>query len=272
MGYVRKSLIALLMWVGVVIWLLPFFNVWCIVNPVITINKVSTEESNKINTTVTNINDEIKDQVGLSSNFLKKSYSSSKERYSITIDMATYKTLSQARKQEVMQITLEYVSNSNMSSTNRTKIYNFIAEEDTSTSNLVRQLSTDVTADFADAYTMFKPFSGWVGIILGILSLAIFLCIGFTIIIDIAFITIPAIQWFLQSTGKNDKPKFVSLEAINAIKVAESGTTYKNPMGIYMGSKIKQLIALFICLLYLVSGKLYAVIAWCMDYFNGFLI
>lgn len=270
MGYLRKSLIALLMWVGVVVWLLPFFNVWCIVNPVITITKVSAGEEEKIDTTIKNINDELKSEVGLSSNFFKGDCAG--KRYSLTMDMTTYKTLSQARKQKVMQISLELVSNSQISSTNRTKIYNFIAGEDTSTSNLVRQLSTDVTADFADAYTYFKPFSGWVGIILGILSLAIFLCIGFTIIIDIAFITIPTIQWFLQSTGKNDKPKFVSLEAINAIKVAESGTTYKNPMGIYMGSKIKQLIALFICLLYLVSGKLYVVIAWCMDYFNGFLI
>ena len=46
---------------------------------------------------------------------------------------------------------------------------------DKSTSNLVRQLSNDVDADFAGAYMTFKPFTGVVGWILGLICLSIFM-------------------------------------------------------------------------------------------------
>ena len=50
-----------------------------------------------------------------------------------------------------------------------------------------------------------------------------------------------------------------------------SGTEYINPMGYYLKHKVKLLIALGICLLNLVSGKIYYLMAQIIDLFQGWL-
>ena len=170
-----------------------------------------------------------------------------------------------------MQVALDTIYNSNVSKTNRNKIYNALCKQDEPTSALVRQLSEDVNADFAGAYKYFKPFSGPLGVVLGLLTLAIFVILGLTLVIDIAFITLPFVQSCL--LNNDGKAKFVSIEAVNAVKEQESksGSEYVNPIGIYLKSKTKQYIAIFICILYLMSGKIFSLLARFMDYFSGIL-
>ena len=282
----KKYLIALLILLGVVL-LLPFLNVYGSANPVISIGNPTQKDTSSIKDYCNNVNSEIRSQFGYKSKnegvaqFLTYSeknkgtlsgsiYSGSVD---ITIDMSAYKNLGQLEKQKTMQIALSLVDKSNISRTNINKIYNGIADLDVSTSSLVRQLSNDVDADFADAYSMFKPFSGVVGTILGVLALTIFILLALTIIIDLAYINIPGVQLALSKTSKGEKPKLVSLEAYKAIQEAESnaGSEYVNPLSFYFKSKTKQFIALGICLLYLVSGKIFILIANIMDYFQGFL-
>jgi hypothetical protein len=173
-----------------------------------------------------------------------------------------------------MTIALDTINNSQISKMNKTKLYNKVAELDESVSSLVRQLSDDVKADFASGYNMFKPFSGVLGTILGVLCLAIFIMLGLTIIIDIAFITLPFLQIALTDRiEQKKKVSIVSNEAVKAVEAAHnsSGTEYINPMGYYLKHKVKQLIALGICLLYLVSGKIYYLMAQIIDLFQGWL-
>ena len=68
-------------------------------------------------------------------------------------------------------------------------------------------------------------------------------------------------------------PTVCAEEAIKAVEAAHnsSGTEYINPMGYYLKHKVKQLIALGICLLYLVSGKIYYLMAEIIDLFQGWL-
>jgi hypothetical protein len=269
---------------GVVVWLSPNLVVSAdTTNPVISIvsppSQDGTASSGFIKTAVDNINSTIhinnlmlsNDSAVADPNFLTYNYDSAAKTVNITINMNDYNKLSSKNKQAVMQYALDGIYNSQISKTNRNKIYNALCKQDETTSSLVRQLSTDVTADFGHAYEYFKPFSGPLGVVLGIIAFVIFILLGFTLLLDIAYITLPFLQGWLTKT--DGTARLVSIEATNAVKEQESkaGSEYVNPLGIYLKSKIKQYIAIFICLLYLLSGQIYTLLANFMDYFSGLL-
>lgn len=244
--------------------LFPFLNVCCGANPRITISEPPDGDKGKMKDLVNQVNK----MSDVKFDFL--TYNSDSGNVTIEINMAEYKDLSQKGRQRLMQLTLSTVQNSGVSRINRNKIYNFIADEDVAVSSLVRQLSDDVRADFAGAYSYFKPFGSGLGIILGVLVLAIMAALGLTIVIDLSYITIPWVQLAFEEK-KHEKPWGVSIEAWKAVEEAESkpGSDYVNPLSVYFRSKSKQMVAISLCLLYLVSGQLYNFIADVMDYFRG---
>ena len=63
------------------------------------------------------------------------------------------------------------------------------------------------------------------------------------------------------------KPPFVSLEAWESYK--EASVTHQNILGLFFRKKAGQMIVLGICVLYLVSGNLFALVAKIVDYFQG---
>lgn len=270
--------VALFLIMGVVLGLSPIFSIQtsAVTNPSITITNVVAGDAHasggKIAETCKSINNDLKDDYGWESDFLTYSYDATAVSCTVTVNMSKYKKLSNQVKQDTMQVALDGIYNSDISRTAKNKLYNEICALDETTSALVRELSTDVTADYAKAYSWFKPFSGWVGWILGVLCLAIFVLIGLTLVVDIAYITIPIVQLWL--TAKDDsKAKFVSVEAFSAVKeqYSKAGQTHVSAMGVYLRLKTKQFVALFICLLYLMSGKIYVLLASIMDYFRGVL-
>lgn len=191
----------------------------------------------------------------------------------LTLDIHTYfEELSTDERKEVMETALTTVNSSNnISSRAKTRIYNFIANQDEVVTSMVKQLSTDVNADFATAYSWFKPFTGGISTILGFMCFAIFIFLAFTIVVDLAFLAIPAVTVFC--TKENGERRFVSKEAAFAMAEAErepnSGKSY---FSIYARKKILQFAVLAICLLYLVTGKIYLLISWFIDAYQGFLI
>lgn len=285
----RKNILALVLLImGVVFWLSPNLVVSADTsNPVISIVNPPSQDANAsggfiadmcldVNSAIHNKNIFKAEKIAGSTveadkDFLTFSFDSSANVANISINMTAYNKLSTKVKQEVMQTSLDTVYNSSISKTNKNKIYNALCKQDEPTSALVRQLSDDVTADFGNAYKYFRPFSGPLGVFLGCAVLIIFVILALTLLFDIAYITLPFVQEALPE--ENGKVRFVSIEASNAIKEQESkaGTEYINPLGIYLKSKVKQYIAIFICLLYLMSGKIFSVMANFMDYFNGFL-
>lgn len=187
---------------------------------------------------------------------------------SIYINKQGYNKLSADEKQEVMAAALSCARNITTTQL-RLKVYNFIADQDTSTSSLVRQLSNDVDADFATAYSWFKPFSGGVSTFLGLMTLGIFITLTCMITVDLAYLVIPPFRQVLDKDGK-EKPNFISNEAFKATLEAEKDNlSYKSSMALYFKHKTVQLIVIAICLLYLVSGKIYSLVAWFIDAFSG---
>lgn len=281
----RQNILALVLLImGVVFWLSPNLVVSADTsNPVISIVNPPSQDANASGGFVAdmclNVNSAIHDKnifkaetkAVADTDFLTFSFDSSSNVANISINMTAYNKLGTKAKQEVMQTSLDTIYNSSISKTNKNKIYNALCKQDEPTSSLVRQLSDDVTADFGNAYKYFRPFSGPLGVFLGCAVMVIFVILALTLLFDIAYITLPFIQNALPED--NGRVRFISLEASNAVKEQESksGTEYVNPLGIYLKSKVKQYIAMFICLLYLMSGKIFSVMANFMDYFNGFL-
>ena len=255
--------IALLM--GVVV-ILPSFRVNAgIINPVLELNS-----SAGLDELCTNVNS-ISQEVACFDFITQGTTTSGKTK--ITLDMITYSSdaLTSSERQDIMETALTTINDSNsISGQSKTRLYNFIANQDTATASLVRQLSNDVNADFATAYSWFKPFTGTISTLLGISALVIFTALAFMIIVDLSYLTIPLVRYWL--TKDDGKARFVSNEAKIAIEEAEkdssSGKTY---LGVYLKRKSVQLAILSICLLYLVGGKIYVLIGYIIDSFQGFL-
>lgn len=189
----------------------------------------------------------------------------------ITFFKSKYNLLSESEyKKQIMKGVLEIINkDTSMSSRDRNRLYSFIENEDVATSALVRQLSEDVSGDYATAYTWFKPFSGTVSTVMALLCMVIFICIAFTIIVDLAYLAIPAFRLFLDKTD-NTKPKFISNEAFMSIKEAESDkNVYRSYLALYFKHKTFSMFLLCITLLYLISGKVYVLIAWVLDVLSG---
>lgn len=197
-------------------------------------------------------------------------YESHTDVINITFNWSEYRKLDQKDKMALMKTALISVDEYTMSEMSKNKIYNFICKHDESTASMVRQLSNDVNADFARAYSLFKPFSGTVGIILGLFSIIIFVCLTFMVLIDISYIVLPVVRNALTQT--EGKPKFVSMEAWYAVKETDASVNeYKSTINIYFKHKISQFVIIGICLLYLLSGKIYLLIGNFMDMLRGFI-
>lgn len=277
MKSLKKKVFALLIALGVVLSWLPLLVYGDSADPRITLMNQKTGEITRIDKTFSALNSKIKDEVDrVNFDFVTYSKTKSTDGQDVTITMALtqYKELEQQEKQDCMQIALETISNSDISAINRTKIYNFIADNDTSVSALVRQLSDDVSSDYSSAYSLFRPFTGVLGTILGVISILLFALIGVTVVTDLVYLTIPIVTDTLNNnTNGESKPKFVSIEAWQAVRTAEqsNGATTKTCLGIYLKLKLKTFIALFVLLLYMTSGKLFDLIASIMNYFQGFV-
>lgn len=244
-------------------------------NPVCTITDAQNDES-KIKTWISTCNSTLYNS-HLNIYFLEATsqpQSNGVVNLDIRVNMQDYNEFTTKEQQEIYTIVFATLSDSVMSKTSRNKIYNFISAQDKSVSSLVRQLSDDTQADFYTAYQWWKPFTGPVSTFLAFVSILIMVLLGITMVLDLAFLTIPAFTMFCMTTTKKEKPAIVSTEAFTAMQQSEAsvGNGYQSSVGIYFRLKAKQLIAIAICLLYLVSGQLWDVIVWFVDLFRGMLI
>lgn len=266
MKHLWKGIVALLISWGVVLGLSPFL-VMGASNPTSVISDVSVAEIDAITNAIDSINDDL-DREGFNIVYLT---AENRGGYTIavTINVLEYSDFKESSKQDIMEIALEGILNSNISRTNRNKLYNFIADTDSATANLLRNLGSDVRVDLGQAYNMIRPMSGWLGTLLAALAIGLMLFLGVTLIIDTAWLTIPILQSILPGDG-DKKPKFISAEAFKSLKAAYDGSSYKNPLLIYIRSKVGHVIAVSLCVLYLSSGLLFSALGSLIDKFSGF--
>lgn len=151
-------------------------------------------------------------------------------------------------------------------------------------SQLVTTLMSQTKPDFVTANRIYAPFSGTVGTILGVIAILIMAFLAITMVLDLAYIAIPAFQVFIGGEGGNGqggdrKKSIISNEAIEAVQMAaggqggggQSGNSNKLAVSIYFKKRVLMLIVLCICLLYLVSGNIFALVGALIDLLSGFL-
>ena len=201
--------------------------------------------------------------------FLIYKYDSRGDLCNIEINMMQFNALKTIKqKNEVMTLVMGELESSHISELNKTKIFSELnALTDTVTQNM-GQIKDTFNLDYARAARWFKPFQGPIGIILGLLCILIFVLLTLTLLLDVAFISLP----MAQSIGiKPDGSRrcFVSSEAYNAIKeqASKEGHEYVNPLSIYMRHKVVQIFILSFCIVYIFSDKIFDVVAWFIDLF-----
>lgn len=148
-------------------------------------------------------------------------------------------------------------------------------------SKFMTVLLQETKPDFVAANAIWKPFAGPVGVILGLGAVIIMSLIGVVIVADIAYIALPPVRIFAAEEGQGGKKSIrsflFSYEAINAVRIAESGGgnggsgESKQALGIYFKRRVWMLIILGICLMYLVNGQIYTLVGWILDLVSGFL-
>lgn len=127
-------------------------------------------------------------------------------------------------------------------------------------------------ADIAGAMSWFAPFSGVVGLILGVGVVIIMVLLIFSTIMDLVYIGIPMAQLAMNSkAGKEDKehPFGVSIDAVKVVQEKNEGTAGGNVYLKYFKRRILTYIILAICILYLVSGSLGGLISALLDMVGG---
>lgn len=185
------------------------------------------------------------------------------DNVSVTLDDTGYASLTNKNKKKLMSYALTCVSKSQMDTRNKGNLYNFLEEQDEATAALTRELSEDVSSDFASAMIWFRPFNGPINTLLGILAIIIFAFTGLSTIVDIAYLVLPMFRMMCDKTD-GSRPKYISYEAFNTVQQAEAEKR-GNYLGLYLKNRTGMLFMLCICLGYLCSGQIYEFIGNIID-------
>ena len=151
-------------------------------------------------------------------------------------------------------------------------------------STLLASILQNTKPDFVTANRWYKPFSGPVSSVIGLLCILIVALLGLSMALDIFYITIPFVQLALDdndSDGNNNSrlSKLVSSSARSAVKTqvdgggsgGQSGSYNKSALATYAKGRWKEMLLLGVCLLYLVSGNIYSLVSQFINLMSGFL-
>ena len=201
---------------------------------------------------------------------LKQLRTASGNSEKVFINKTAYIKLKTEEKKNVMAGTLDYIKESNLGGRDRSRLYNFVEEQDEGTAMVVRQLSTDVSTDLATANSILRPFTGPFSTFLGVACIIIFISLTLAVTIDLLFLTIPMFQAFVMRND-NVRPKYISQEAWDALLVVESnlGNGQASSLwGIYLKSRMKSMFIVGLTLAYLIGGEVFDLAMWIVDFFR----
>lgn len=202
------------------------------------------------------------------------------DQYVYTINEDNFNRLSNSAKTSFVSDIVEYSSaveesNPNVSESTVDRWWKDLQSQEGVGSKFMMEILKNTKPDFVSANRIYKPFSGPVGIALGLGSVLICALLGVSIVLDIFYITIPPFRMFSEGSSNGKKgftSHLISHHAETAVKEAEGGNGgSKQPLAIYFKLQAFQMIILGICLLYLVSGQLYTLVGWILDLLRGFL-
>lgn len=258
---IKVTLLTLIMGVAI---MLPFLNAEASnISPSIVLSTRT-----NVSSTVSSINSYIKKgDFSLKFDFLSvKNESGSGCR--VTVNKESYGRLSFDEKRRVMETTLETISKSAIPAKDRTLLYNFIMKQDEPVTSVLRDLSHDVRTDYVNAMSWFKPFSGGVATFFGFAVIIIFVTFSITVVLDIAWLVIPILNAVI-SPADGSKPRIITVAAFKSFKEAEASARYKDVLFLYAKRRVGTVVILAVCIGYLMSGQIYALLSFVIDVVLG---
>lgn len=186
----------------------------------------------------------------------------------LTFSNRKYNELDLEEKRNFMEAALKMTKECRLGPQIKNKVYNFIEQQDSTTSAAVKYLKSDAQADFVSAKAWFRPFGSVFGVLMGIVCLLIFLFLGASIVFDIAYLVIPGFQAIVERGEEHKRPFGISREAWKTQQELESASVYRNPIGTYCKRRIGLIILCSICLGYVISGAIYDVLSLFIDAFT----
>lgn len=157
-------------------------------------------------------------------------------------------------RRDLINSALKQVKEAKMTPKGRNKLYNFISGQDSGASKVANRLNTDVRPDLVTGKKWFAPFNNWFTTLLGVVALGVFIATGISVVVDIAYITVPMFRYKYDES--DFKLKWVSPESFSSVMEGDK----KIPIGVYLKRRSVVLILMMVSLAYLASGFLYDVL------------
>ena len=186
-----------------------------------------------------------------------------------------YSVLNGAEKKKYMEYALNYIRNSSVNTNNRVKVYNFVSDQDSAVSNVVRELSGNVHADFLSGWSVIRPFTGSLNFFLGVFVWLVLISFMLRLVLDMLFLAeVPLFDLWMSSGGsvksskRSNKPFMLTQTAWNVHleNIDESSSTR---LSIYFGKSLVSLLIIGFMIVYLISGKIFDIVLTVVQMLSG---
>ena len=185
----------------------------------------------------------------------------------IYFDNNAYQGLYINDRKEFLRYSLKAIKNSNLKPKSKNKLYNFLSLQDGDASKILRNLEKDLTADIASGREVYLPFNGPVSTILGIIALGVFIGVGITIVLDIAYLTLPMVYKMVNNNPEGRIPKLISQQAYFVARQRDEEVV-QNYMWSYLTKRSVAVALVMIALGYLSSGLIFEVVGNVVQVFS----
>lgn len=177
-----------------------------------------------------------------------------------------YRSLSKDDQRKTMSFALKTIKESQLPSKVKTKVTNFIADQDRTVADSIQALNSDTSSELSSGYAWFIPFASPFSTVLGVLAIVIFVFLTVSLVVDVAYLTVGIFRQFLEND--EGRPKFVSGEAwetAREVDMSLQSGTYKDYLVVYFRKRMSILILTSLVLAYLISGQIYGIFTTLLD-------
>ena len=184
----------------------------------------------------------------------------------LSFSSSIYRSLSKDDQRKTMSFALKTIKESQLPSKVKTKVTNFIADQDRTVADSIQALNSDTSSELSSGYAWFIPFASPFSTALGVLAIVIFVFLTVSLVVDVAYLTVGIFRQFLEN-GEG-RPKFVSGEAwetAREVDMSLQSGTYKDYLVVYFRKRISILILTSLVLAYLISGQIYGIFTTLLD-------
>lgn len=184
----------------------------------------------------------------------------------LSFSSSIYRSLSKDDQRKTMSFALKTIKESQLPSKVKTKVTNFIADQDRTVADSIQALNSDTSSELSSGYAWFIPFASPFSTVLGVLAIIIFVFLTVSLVVDVAYLTVGIFRQFLEN-GEG-RPKFVSGEAwetAREVDMSLQSGTYKDYLVVYFRKRMSILILTSLVLAYLISGQIYGIFTTLLD-------